>query len=335
VNSERSVVMLYGKASGHQFGWDGSDLTYEGVVVASEPSCDGVTLNSEECCLYASRYLSGFHEHMCVNIRLGEQERHYVTFWDGTRMAHAQLESPVLGSRDPKLPICVSGDVSPHRISEIGRRYPFARIYVCPIQEPLSALGVLVARMNIDGVHPCRTSFFSKNEDGIEDVVSQEFSKEFEYDCIGRLAGGVSLGIPNVNQICTSPQLPVFYERVLAVGSKVEDRIFMISCSNVDEFFPYEPISLKMYASCSVPVVGVPSESFKKDSGVDTDEVVFFVASDHLPYSATFMNFLSLAGKRRIVESLPLSSVSGIKSVPFFRYDRMYLVNGDWAVQNV
>lgn len=151
-----------------------------------------------------------------------------------------------------------------------------------------------------------------------------DFYERLQDDAFGVMADALKHGTPVLNEIMKCPCENAFYGKVL-VPNWIPGASVILRCNSIDTFFPCEPLSAKLYAMTTVPVMLRNTDAFRKETGCSDEEVPVMLATDFIPRIVTFMRFHKLFTGRDWVFSVPLDKFPG--RPPFrWRYNRAYKV---------
>jgi len=226
--------------------------------------------------------------------------------------------------------ICLSGPIieSPSLLSYFCESYPSSTIYVCPLVHELDSFGVCATHLNKDGHKPFRANLYHPNYDEIPDSIEDmEFDDGLEGDALGRMAHIVGNGVPVLNEIRIPVGCSPFYGKIISDRPLGEMGFYAIKGDLIDLYFPYEPVSLKYYASATAFVEVKNTEKFKEVSGYEGETLSILNISDYIYDLPTFIKFYVLIAKTGFVAINESELIKGRKTVPVFRYNKGYRVN--------
>jgi hypothetical protein len=264
--------------------------------------------------LTASYYLSGFTK-PAVNIWSDSKHetKTMLSYWKDGRIINKRIPSTMFGL----VPFCVGGRITrkPDEIAELCSSYPSSSFFVSPIVDESSAIGAAVVSQR-----PTR-EFVAKPFTEELPLESMEYwDDSMDGDRCGKMARHLALGGDIYNDAYIGCGKTRFYGTEISGELKKND-VVMVRSNMVNEYFPDTPISAKVYAATSVPVRMKTSDKFRKDVGYEGKEVNVLVASDHIPWSSTFLNYYKMASGKNWVS---LSSMINDRELPIFRYNRVY-----------
>ena len=314
----------YDKETGSLFSWD-RDFVFEGSgKVAPEGAFVSVDRIKDE--MTGCVFMSGWTGIFVIISSDGETERANICgfnlrkgCWKGLDVNQEELKNIPAGT-----PICVCGSVvlSPEKMASLCARYPNSRMYVCPLVEGLSALGVLIG--NLGRLIPRRMQIACDNKEPI-DAEFKEFDPKLDGDGLGRMADLVTHGLLVVNEMKTVQGVSPFFGKTLhrdwMPGSQV-----IVRRVEVDSLFPQVPISAKDYAATSVFVKMKTTDQFKEAAGYNEPFVDVVVSTDYLPELSAFMRFYKTFSGRGFVFVSDQNLVRHKEVVPVFRANKAYRV---------
>jgi hypothetical protein len=316
----------YDKETGSLFSWD-QDFLFDGSgKVAPEGAFVSEDRIRDE--MAGCAFMSGWTGTFVVISSDGEIE-HASVFGFSLRKGYwkgLDLDREVWKKMSIRTPICVCGSVvlSPEKISSLCARYPNSRMYVCPLVDGLSALGVLVGNLKS---MPRRMQIACDNKEPI-DVEFKEFDPQLDGDGLGRMADLVTHGLLVVNEMKTVQGVSPFFGKTLhrdwMPGSQV-----IVRRVEIDTLFPQVPISAKDYAATSVFVKMKTTDQFKEAAGYNEPFVDVVVSTDYLPEVSTFMRFYKTFSGRGFVFVSEQNLVRHKEIVPVFRATKAYRVPRD------
>lgn len=224
-------------------------------------------------------------------------------------------------------PVCLCGEIvkSPEKVSEFCRMFPSLKVYVCPVVEELAAFGALVPAM-FDKERPRRVDFCVPDGRQAGDKFVA-FDPKLEGDGYGRMAYHVSRGRPVFNQMMSEPGISSFYGRVLTDGIG-GCGLYFVRSQEMDEFFPEEPLSVKLYGAMCVPVRVGNTEKFKEATKYADGKVDIMCVSDMVRGLTTFMGFYRAMSGKGFFGASPVCQVKQLVGRGLvFRSDRGYRVD--------
>ena len=314
------------------FSWNG-DFSYEGKTdVAPEGSFLVEEVNREWLEVAGCSFLSGSRaDGYSFRIKSFDED---VTLIAGSILANRisvtdqhPWESVVkwVSRKDSLISLCGSVVSDPIGVAKFCRQFPTMRTYVCPLVDELAAFGVLAMKLvEMKKERPRRAFLCSPNED-MMNADSVEFDSKLQGDGYGVMANVVAHGVPILNEMMICPGVSPFYGRVL-LRNFVPNAAYLVRCEVMMDYFPYEPVSAKMYAATSVPVEFVNNEAFRKISGCTSERVNIVVVSDYIPMLPVFMNFYKIMSGLDFVASFALGDMPSSESLSVFRTSRAYRV---------
>lgn len=311
-------MAAYGYDGRHLFKYD-KDITYEGVTTL--PPTQGVTLvgNDEKMAarFTGSYFLSGRRD-PAFNVWVdGDRTAFVMSYWKNGTIQHGTINTPSAISHI--VPICINGPiVKSHKLAEFCRSFPSSSVFVCPIDGELAALGALVKEM------PPRRAFIPSPQTDELDYEAIEYDPKLEGDRYGRMADLVANGMAVYNNIYSGPGGWPFYGSILTKQPHPDVEMFIVRSEAAANYFPTDPISAKMYAATTRPVMMTPSKEFRQETGCRQPTVDVIVSSDFIPGTTTFMNFYqTMSGRDWCALSLR-ELVKPVKTMPVFRYNKAY-----------
>jgi len=214
--------------------------------------------------------------------------------------------------------ICGQQALNPAEVSRVCRESPQEEVYALPwVRTPED----LQQNLKDNRGKPNRMLPCTPNKEEAEGE-KIDFYERLQDDAFGVMADALKHGTPVLNEIMTCPCESAFYGRVL-VPKWIPGASVLLRCGMADAFFPCEPLSAKLYAMTTVPVMLSNTESFEKKTECTEKEVPVMLATDFVPRLVTFMRFHKLFTGRDWVFSVPLDKFPG--RPPFrWRYNRAY-----------
>jgi len=313
-------MAAYGYDGRHLFKLDES-ISYEGET--STPPTHGVHLVGDEG--MATRFTGSYFLSGVVRPALnvwadGKTTAFVLSHWTDGEIRHEKIDN--IGAISHVVPICLNGPVvnSPTFVAEFCRSFPSSSIFVCPIDQELSALGAVVKNKK-----PYR-AYIPSPQVGDMPYESQEYDPKLEDDKYGRMADLVAKGIPVYNNIYSGPGGGPFYGSVLTMAPHPEMEMYIVNSESMQKYFPTDPISAKYYAATTVPVIMSPSEECKDIAGSKQDKMSVMASSSFAIGMTTFMNFYKICSGRDWCSMNPARLIAPNKTLPLFQYDKAYRV---------
>ena len=216
--------------------------------------------------------------------------------------------------------ICSQKALDPVEVAKVCRENPAEEVYALPW---VSTPEDLEENRNLNKGMPNRLFPCTKNtkECGGERL---DFYERLEDDAYGTMADALKHGTPVLNEIMECPCESAFYGRVI-IPVPVPGSVFILRCAKMDAYFPTEPVSAKMYAMTTVPVMLSNTDAFRKATGCEDEMVPVMLATDFVPGSVPFMQFYKLFSGRDFVCSVNPLNFSGSRPITW-RYNRAYKV---------
>ena len=310
----------YDGCTGHIFSWD-RDFYYEGKF-SIPPDGSFISKDTPENEMFGCAFMSGWTDNFVV-IRSDGINHKYCLFgvdpksgiWKGNGLDQESLHR--ISSR---IPLCVCGAIvkDAQKIASLCGNFSTSRIYVCPIVDELAAFGVLARNLN-------RKSYrFIPAWDNSEELNAEHitFDAHLDGDGLGRMADVVKKGIPVLNEMMTTIGVSPFYGKVLHSGWVPGSQV-LVRIPEIDQFFPYTPISAKNYAATSVPVRMEITEKFRNEAmpGYNEKFVDVFVVTDYVPGISTFLRFYKTFSGKGFVFTTERDLT---RKMPIFRANKAY-----------
>jgi hypothetical protein len=216
--------------------------------------------------------------------------------------------------------ICGKQALIPVDVARVCRENPHERVYALPwVTTPEE----LQENLKVNHGKPSRMLPCAPNKEEAEGE-KINFYERLKDDAFGVMADALKHGTPILNETMTCPCENAFYGCVL-VPKWIPGASTILRCKSIDTFFPYEPISAKLYAMTTVPVMLRNTDAFRKETGCLDEEMPVMLATDFIPRIVTFMRFHKLFTGRDWVFSVPPDKFPG--RPPFrWRYNRAYRV---------
>lgn len=217
------------------------------------------------------------------------------------------------------LVICGKTANDPVEVARVCRENPFEEVYPLPWVHSREELNenLKVNHGKPNRVVPCKPN--TKEEPDYESI---DFYGRLEDDAFGTMADALKFHRPVINQIMEVPCPHSFYDRVLTPYWQPGATV-IIRNKRLQEMFPIEPLSAKVYAMTMVPVMMRNTEPFLKMTGVQESEVPVLASTDCIPKIAVFMDFLKLFTGRDFVFSVEPAKFEG-PPVMLWRYNKAY-----------
>lgn len=220
------------------------------------------------------------------------------------------------------LVICGETANDPVEVARVCRENPLDEVYALPWVTTYEELAEnrKVNRGLPNRVVPCEPN--CREEPDCESI---EFYDRLEDDAFGNMADALKHQRSVINQTMDVPCPHGFYGRVLThmwhPGSVV-----IVRCVRVQEMFPVEPLSAKLYAMTTVPVMMRNTDKFRDMTGIQEDEVAVLAATDFIPRIVPFMDFHRMFVGGDFVFSVEPSTFIGPPPL-LWRYNRAYRLN--------
>ena len=233
-----------------------------------------------------------------------------------------RVEGRILGFRVLPLFImiilCSETANNPAEVARICRENPLDEVYPLPWIDSNQKLleNLKVNRGKPNRMFPCSPN---KKEEKSESI---SFQKNLPDDAFGTMADAVRSGTPVLNEIMKIPCSSGFYERILTKHWQ-SGAVVIMNIARLDEMFPFEPISAKVYAMTSVPVLMRNTDQFQKLTECTEKEVPVMAATDFTPKIVTFMSFYKLFSGKDFVFSVKSSNFISHQSM-IWRYNKAY-----------
>jgi hypothetical protein len=216
----------------------------------------------------------------------------------------------------------------PAWVASFCQRFPTNPMYVCPLVDELPAFGVLAKALVAQGKDwPRRAVLFQPVTEELPALSSKEYEDNLDGDAYGRMVWAMSKGMMVFNDVMTGPGISFFHGRMLAMRAAFPENVYVINSESIMSFIPHSPVSLKLYAATSVPVLARVTDDFCKATGHQGDHAVVAVASDFIPGIVTFLHFYGAVTKGGVFCTGMISSDGMKGKLPVFRYNKMYLVD--------
>lgn len=273
--------------------------------------------DSVATCLTGSYFLSG-GTRPALNIWSDNRQTFMVVSKWNDGIIHGEIFGENFLSKSV-FPICISGEIvrSEYKLSEFCKIFPSCKIFACPIVEGLYDFGI---SKKYD--FPCMETLLSPN---ILDLPYESSDyDDLNGDCWGKMANLVNCGLAVYNQVYNGESGRPFFNNFLTKSAHNEKPIFLVNEKMIDDYFNVDPISLKLYASKTCPVILTSSEKFKHETGCTKDKVVVFLASSFSEGTTEFMNFYKIFSGKDWCGICPKELIIPIHDVPLFAYNKMY-----------
>jgi hypothetical protein len=209
----------------------------------------------------------------------------------------------------------------PVYVGDSCRENPQEEVYALPWIHSSEAL---IENLKTNGVRPNRVIPCEPNKKEIPDCETHDFYDRLEDDAFGNLALSMKHGSPALNEAMDTPCCNGFYGSVISPVWQPGATV-ILRCKRVQEMFPVEPLSAKLYAMTTVPVSLKNTDQFRKLTGCEDETVPVLAASDFIPKIVTFMRFNKLYNGRDYVFSIDPSKYNGPRPL-VLRYNRAYKV---------
>ena len=318
----------YDPLTGHSFTWD-KEFKYAGRVNSPPGSSLSVKNGAEfrfAASLQGAYFLSGYREPAWV-FYADTKERATLAIIDETGIFAVEQTEPRVGLTD-RMILCGPKVADPAYVGAFCARFPCNPLYVCHLTDELPAFGILAHELVFRGLEkPRRVPLLHPITDDMPSVFQEEFDPKLNGDVYGRMALVLNRGFIAMNEVMAGPGLSFFYGRILSWKSVFNNPVYVLSFQTLQMFLPLAPISLKLYAATSVPVLAPVSDDFRKATGHEGDTAVIGVANDFIPGLGDFIHFHGAMGKSGIFCSgmiLP-SEITG--NFPVFRYNKMHVTD--------
>jgi hypothetical protein len=276
-------------------------------------------------CAVGASFLSGKQKCHVAYVEKDGSIKNYKVFGAILHLADSTIED--LKPND-SLAICGVGANS-KMVVDICRRTKARSVSVSPLNKYLAPFGFLVGTLTMMGkVKPFMTRFCKPCDKSI-DAEGNEFDSTLEGDGLGKMAHLVQARTPVVNQMMTTPEMSVFYGRVLSTGGWWGEPVFLMLPRIALKYFPTEPLSARNYASTWVPVCISNTEEFAKASGFGRSKVNIFVASEITHGLGSFLRFVEMMSKDEFVVSSDPKDMPIPDRIPIFRHHCVYNINAD------
>jgi len=212
--------------------------------------------------------------------------------------------------------ICGEKALDPVDVSRVCNENPHNEVYCLPW---VTTGETFEANLRSNGGRPNR--FFPCQENREElNAPFIELAGELPGDPFGRMADILSDGMPVVNQVMSCPCLSGFYGNVLV--PKAGASWYIVALDDVQRYFPFVPLSSKIYAATTVPVQMEGTDEFAEIAGRKSAPVL--VATDFIPGIIPFMGFLKVMTGRGVIGVFRPKETIPQKSIPLLRYNRGY-----------
>ncbi len=218
--------------------------------------------------------------------------------------------------------VCHTEARDPEFMGKLCANSPSREVYALPWVETPEELE---ANTKTNGGKPNRMWPCEENHELMADE-SVEMDEKLPGDAFGRMAHIVAHGGIAINEVMTTRGWSPFYGMMLGCGGS---RCFAVNGDTVDYYFPQAPLSAKMYAATTVPVMFENTELFADASGCKDETVAVMVSSEYMPGLPTFMRFWKITSGRDMVCLIEPKSLRPSKSVPLFRYNKGYMMNAE------
>jgi hypothetical protein len=321
--------------TGHLFAWD-REFSYAGRT----PTPPGVSFSvsdDSEHRLYASLagafFLSGSRNPSWLFYASDTEEYVAIAVIDDSGiLVVIQKEAKV--SLLDRVILCGPKVKDPAFVGSFCSRFPTNPMYVCPMTDELPAFGVLARELLADGDEwPRRVFTFRPKTDEMMALSSAAYDDNLNGDAYGRMAYIMGQGSLVKNEIMDGPGVSFFYGQMLARLPVFHDSVYIINPESLPVYLPKAPVSLKLYAATSVPVLAAVSDDFRKITGHTEEKAVVATASDFIPGLGTFIHFHGAMTKSGIFCSGTVGSANIKGKLPVFRYNKVYVVDAKKYVE--
>ena len=212
--------------------------------------------------------------------------------------------------------LCSETANNPREVARICRENPLDEVYPLPWIDSNSKL---IESLKFNNGKPNRMFPCVPNKKEFEGD-SILFQDNLPDDAFGTMADAVRSGTPVFNEIMECPCPNGFYGKIITKDWQ-PGAVVIMGIDRLIEMFPIEPISAKIYAMTSVPVLLRNTDQFREMTGCPDDEVPVMIATDYVPKIVTFMLFYKLFSGKDFVFSV--ESEKFIGSRPFvWRYNK-------------
>jgi len=184
--------------------------------------------------------------------------------------------------------ICSEQALNPSGVAKVCRDNPHEEVYALPWVTSAESLkkNFRDNRTKPNRLFPCVPNV--KDAEGER----MEFYKRFEDDAFGTMADALKQGKPVLNETMECPCRNGFYGNVL-VPSWVPGSVVILRCKSSD-LLPHEPLSAKLYAMTTVPVMVRNTDEIAKRTGCPEQELPVLLATDFIPRIGVFMQFYQM-----------------------------------------
>jgi hypothetical protein len=216
--------------------------------------------------------------------------------------------------------ICSQQALNPAGVARVCRENPSEEVYALPWVTNSSELD---ENFRANRTSPNRRLPCVPNKEHAEGE-SMNFYDRLEDDAFGTMADALAHGALVINEIMKPSCESAFYGRVLSPGW-VPNSVAIMNSTTADRLIPCEPLSARLYAMTTVPVMAKCTSDFKESTGCSVEVIPVLLATDFISRIGAFMQFYKLFSGKDCVFSAPVEDFSG--HLPLrWRYNRAYKV---------